>query len=704
MTERCRLVVNHINAKRIALAFSALKPLVQESGSWKLDEELSSLENIYRNSLYYQVQGTVDPQKEVIFKQLVTRLYAVVDEVYDMQMSKQSLKLPYSLRSTSTPSQQAWALACEVLFEGWTETNDVAIQNALDILFNMAFYVREYNSVTIEQFQQLLGEKDATQQASSVIVSAITLSLLQSFDVLKFGWLLSATQSSNKETVARAYVGLVSIVARHGNRLDCSQMLSEQMPTLSQSMLSNAVNCILAAQQTTEITKMINEQLLPKLQKIRPDINAAFRKPNVEEVNMDNVQELLDETGLNDTVRKMSEWALEGADVYEQSFSALRHNPFFVQLSNWLLPFFPQHTQVRAASKSNKLAETLMQNHSFCSSDKYGLTTLLAAMTEEQFEAAFNALNIDSEQLNQISQAQDYRREEIENKARVNNYVRDLYRLFSLHPNRTDFGAPLRQVVAFTRTQAFAELMGVEEQYNAAVMLIRIKQFAAASDLLERLFSEHHLERNAANYKMLALCALKMKLYDKAANYFLAALDYNPDDATVMKHLASTYESLERLADAADIYKKLLESNSNDEKLLMKLLNVQMKTNDYQAALNTGFQAYYINADQPEYMLAIIRCALSLCRFDIATSFAQKLLAIDKQTVESLIVIAIVHLAVGMADMNEAVVLLKRAKNEAKDETQFLTVLKKTEPYIEAAQLDAATFHIATEAALFLND
>jgi len=77
---------------------------------------------------------------------------------------------------------------------------------------------------------------------------------------------------------------------------------------------------------------------------------------------------------------ELTKLQMEGADVYMQAFSNLKHFDFFRDFENWFMPFHPDHEAVDDIFRdeilgpgTNELAEALYKTPFICNSDKYSL-------------------------------------------------------------------------------------------------------------------------------------------------------------------------------------------------------------------------------------------------------------------------------------------------------------------------------------------
>jgi len=67
-------------------------------------------------------------------------------------------------------------------------------------------------------------------------------------------------------------------------------------------------------------------------------------------------QKIIDESGLSDKLQELSELQMEGADVFHSTFSNLKSHPFFLEMSNWHLPFDPRHSSLESLSVISRVA------------------------------------------------------------------------------------------------------------------------------------------------------------------------------------------------------------------------------------------------------------------------------------------------------------------------------------------------------------
>ncbi|WP_025003540.1 hypothetical protein [Porphyromonas macacae] len=84
-------------------------------------------------------------------------------------------------------------------------------------------------------------------------------------------------------------------------------------------------------------------------------------------------------TGLDDTLRELSEMQDRGADVMYSSFKGMKRNLFFSEMPNWFIPFDMQHSHIAHVVSDDGFRDVVrMMSTQLCDTDMYGLLATLA--------------------------------------------------------------------------------------------------------------------------------------------------------------------------------------------------------------------------------------------------------------------------------------------------------------------------------------
>ena len=165
------------------------------------------------------------------------------------------------------------------------------------------------------------------------------MSLMENFDLRKFMLLFDAYQHSSNQVNQRALVGIALLTFTYDSRLYIYPEIKARLELLNESKdLAENLNRIqiqlLRSRETKKIDKKMREEIIPEMIK---KVNRMNRKLDIDEAEEESYSEdknpdwneWIEESGLNDKLKEMSELQMEGADVYMSTFSQLKTFPFF---------------------------------------------------------------------------------------------------------------------------------------------------------------------------------------------------------------------------------------------------------------------------------------------------------------------------------------------------------------------------------------
>lgn len=240
-----------------------------------------------------------------------------------------------------------------------------------------------------------------------LFVSAVTLSLMECFDLRKIMWLLDAYRHTNVNVSQRALVGAMIIFHIYRNRLTFYPELIKRVDLLEEipwfiEDVARIYRQMLLCQETEKIDKKMREEIIPEMLKnVSSMKNMRFGFEENDEENDDknpDWEDAFEKSGLGDKLREMNELQLEGADVYMSTFAALKSYPFFREVHNWFYPFSKQQSNVfkslkQAGNSGSSLLDLILQSGFFSNSDKYSLFFTIHQLPKMQQDMMLSQLN-----------------------------------------------------------------------------------------------------------------------------------------------------------------------------------------------------------------------------------------------------------------------------------------------------------------------
>lgn len=459
----------------------------------------------------------------------------------------------------------------------------------------------------------------------AVITSAVSLALMAAYDGQKLALLSFIYTRTADETVRqRALVGMaLASVADENPDMDVYGTIAGQIGDDQKTIdrfeadLCAVQTQLFYAAATMRDAQTIQQEIMPDLARYSmksmrqagespadaPDDDEAMRSiidPDADEREMETVEQRF---------TQMMDMQKQGSDIYFGGFSQMKRFPFFATIDSWITPFTAYHPQVRqaiAATGHRELVEQLVQNMSFCDSDKYSFVFALArvfnrlppAMLEMMSHA--KALCVGGAEgqaamgLGLISPEQAAQPAYIRR-----NYLQDLYRFFRLWPGRAMFRDPFSETDAgryiFLAHGGWAHSPMHRHFCKLAAGLVRTKRYAEALLLLEAY--PKTAEQTYELHMLTAQSLMATGRGDKADSHIAAALAMRPDDRTAMACAARRAFQTGHYKQAAEHYAKLLEATPDNYAYQLCLATCQANLGQTDEALKAAYRLDYEHPD-----------------------------------------------------------------------------------------------------------
>ena len=464
MNESLKLVDEALQAGNTGRAIRQMENYLAAWPEQHTAEKLAQVREDYDRMEAYWQQGGEDPQRENLYQRLLQRVYVLYANVMHYHRMKAS---PYqnSLYTRVRQGQHDWSLAT-IRKEMEDFVSNVAMlqlepdnkrkalsetlyknhQQQMNQLFEYVLTSRQWSDGVGSQFAEMMTSPTIDTIDQQLLIAAISLSLLNQFDMAKFRMLTEVYRLSQDEAVRqRALVGWALTAS------DTYRFVYPEQRQLIVDLLRSEDTC----QELTELqiqliycldqedaSRTIQKEIMPDLMRNSSEMIANHietEEERLEEVLHPEVSEERMER-MEATMRRMQDMQKEGIDVFYHGFSQIKRYPFFYDISNWLVPFFHQHPDIaQFVSKQEGLhfLSKVFASNAFCNSDKYSFVIALQEVLNQlpqQIREMLQRGEFSAEELGEtVEQSPAYER-------RI--YLMDLYRFFRLYPHREELYNP----------------------------------------------------------------------------------------------------------------------------------------------------------------------------------------------------------------------------------------------------------------------
>ncbi len=635
-----------IENKRLKEAFESLNYLSLQLQNWQVRENLFELEENYKRMLSYLTEGIDDPQREKIYDDIVKSLYQISD-VLELELKTiHTSSYFYDYRRSITYSHQEMAPADLIdeldhvvsklellnLLEDEANAEQIALEKKLEDLsrkiFKSVYLGGHWNSDTRKAWDSVVKNPLNPVSIPSLIISAVTLNLMEVFDEQKAMLLFEAAQSSSEEIRQRSITGILLFLRKYDKRLPLFHTLTSRLQHLSEdaSFVKSVRHILLQfilSKETEKISKKIKDELLPKMMKMGPRLHNKFRIDEIiKDTGMDDKnpewEKIIKDEGLQDQFQEITELQLEGADVMHSSFSHLKNYPFFSEISNWFVPF---HTPAQYLDNKayRDFAKILEASSMMCNSDKYSFFWSLSQMPEDYRKMMVNQFSSESSAVQEM-----LKEEKISESKKVGvitrQYIQDLYRFYKLFSRKKDFDD------IFEASQEFYQIPSIFEIINSPDDLKVIGEYyfnknhyEESSELFEILLKSD--PDNDVLYQKRGYCLQQSGNLEEAVELYSRAEILNPNNTWVIKKLAHCYRLLKKPEDALIYYRKAEKLNPDNLSLQLNIGHCYLELKDYDEALKCYFKVEYLDSDSTKAWRPIAWCSFLTGKYDQALDY-----------------------------------------------------------------------------------
>lgn len=647
-----------LNDKRLSEAIENIYALMENLPIDDLKLDLQNIEMNYKLMLNYMSKGIDDPEREKVHSTLLTEVCTIADKVrlnllvpnsfaYYFE-EKRRYNYDYStsfedIIKTLIESKNKF----EVKQESSTEENpydlNVSLQHeeALNILFHQTWLNDFWNRNDAENFSMLLNNPDIMSIDKAVIVSAVTLSLMEHFDEKKILFLFDAYDHEELIINQRAIVGIVFTIYYYCHRIPIYKEVSSRLkmleddPIFSKNMII-VQHQLLQSMETEKIEKKMSEEIIPAMLK-----NPTLKKKSDDSKNspLNIIQDdmnpewsnWMEKSGIEDKLREMSDLQAEGADVYMATFAQLKTYPFFREITNWFYPFTPKHSWIIKSYQNdtlkgnNNLSRSLVHSHLFCDSDKYSFCFTMSQMADTQKKMIAQQLSEQNEIMNEQIHEDQANKKTIISRS----YINDLYRFHKIFYRRIDFLDPFKQNIRLYLCDLVDNIFDKKDtQLAIGDYLFRHEYYSEARILFLKLKQKKDPDTLKEILQKLGYCMQKTQSYSNAIKYYSEAEIIDSENVWTLHHLAICYKAIYDYDEALKYYMKIADAKSSSIPVNVQIAFCLMKTYQYEKALNFYYKIEFLEEDAPTTKVwkYIAWCSLLCNKLEKAKDYSTKLL------------------------------------------------------------------------------
>ncbi|MEG1006703.1 MAG: tetratricopeptide repeat protein [Bacteroides sp.] len=699
-----------INQRRLKEAIYQLESYLWQCSDWNLRNRFEEMQVAYNYMLQYMQEGIADPGRKSLYIKIQTQALEITDQarlllldshsdhLYHIYRKKQASESTHrdmdQIRHILESFNDDLAVSC-LLTEQKQDEVLTRHEDTLKLLFLQTWTNSVWGSAEAEQAKAMLESELLLESDLCLFVSAVTMSLLECFDVRKLLWLMDAYQHSNTQIGQRGLIGMAFAFHRYSDRLHLYPAIENRIASVNEVKqldkdLMLIQRQILLSQETEKIDKKMREEIIPEMIKNVSSIrNMKFGFEESDEEKDDRNPDwtsMLDEPKLGEKLREMNELQMEGADVNMSTFSALKSFPFFREIQNWFYPFDKKHSSIIKQSKEqndqNDLLDTIIQSGLFCNNDKYSLFFIMQSFPKAQRDMVFSQLTEQqAEAFSDQAKWEELRKFNDRPTTVSNQYLHDLYRFYKLNQRRMEFTDIFKEKIALYQVPLLKGMLYHPDfLIHLAHYHLSKEHWNEAVELYQQVLTMKECpEATDEFYQRMGYALQKLGRRQEAIAAYLKADTIKPDNVWTNRHLATCYRLTGHFTEALIYYRRVELTTPDNKNIVFYMAHCLAELKQYDEALNYFFKLDFLENNSIKAWRGISWCSFVKGKHEQATRYYEKIIERKPLPVDYL---NAGHVYWVSKQTSKAIAMYSKAAELGEGRDAFIEAFKKDAPFL----------------------
>lgn len=653
----CNLVVR----RKVRQSFDLMADMLENVSVGGLKDEFNELRMTYLNILKYTVEGIHDPERQKVYLKLLQNTLRLNDRIKQDILAHHSGWYTYSVRVREQREEKLRGeniiqsvdemvykshlddlLASAEIEKPESESEKAAATERLSgLIFNHLWLTDFYDEAEESLVETMLRSGRFEWHDLASFVSAVTLSSLRIWDPTKIRLLAKLTAGTTPHVAERAVTGLVFSLYYYDDRLSLYPEVMQTVRSLSEQgnfreRCRMVVLQAIRSRDTEKLSKRMNEEILPKVVKLRPRIEEKLDLDKILGENLEEGQNpdwsamFSGSEEMFKTMEELTNLQMEGSDVYMSAFSGLKRFDFFRELRNWFIPFYPDHVAVDEIFRDeilgpgiNELAEALFKTPFICNSDKFSLILNMKYLPAEQKSLMLKVFRMELEGLEQMKYDNEMTDPAAIFRTTLTQYVHDLYRFYKLSDYKNEFDDLFTSRLDIYNSLFYREICGSNADDRSLAEYFFSKEYYEDA-LALYLNIIRSVSDDAELFEKAGYCYQMSGEYEKAVEKYSMAAIIDPKTWTLRK-TGFCLRRLGRSSEALNMYLRALQNEPDDLNTILMVAHSSLDTGKYEEALKHYFRVEYESPGNVKVLRPIAWCYLMTGRFNEAESYFARL-------------------------------------------------------------------------------
>ena len=666
--EALSAIIRDVQSRQLGKAIAQLENYLYTYAQPQASSQLEDIKADYGLMSDYWQKGYDDPQREQLYDQLLRRMYALTTNVSIRHYIRSSSYVS-RIYATARAARQEWS-AVSLRHDMESYVSDMAMlelepehtrrqrqkaigekhRQTMAALFDYIWTSRVWTESLTDAFEEMLLSPTIDSVDQQLMVSAVTLSLLNFFDVNKFRLLVNVyRQSSDEDVRQRALVGWVLCLDAEAAKFypEMHAMTAAVADDeRSRNELAELQMQIIYCLRAESDNRIIQSEIMPELMN---NNNIRVTRNGIEEAEDDPMEDVLHPEvaeqrmeKLEASMRRMADMQKQGSDIYFGGFSQMKRFPFFSTVANWFMPFYMQHPAVSDIFdkvRGKRFLQALLANGSFCDSDKYSF--LLAYQTAVSRMPASLLDMMDRGEA--VVAGSEFTSDELSTPAfRRRSYLQSLYRFFRVYPSRSEFTNPFDTTqqprYLFFANSLFQHTQLERKFGEVTTFLLKQKAYDAARKTLQNYREDvRDAQFYLLNGTLLTRTHTQRNAGLTAADSYGRLLALEPDNERAWAGYARAMFAAHDYQAALDYYRRLAASHPESRSYQLNEAVCQTNLKQYEEALKTLYRLNYEAPDDHNVSRVLAWALVGSGKYDQAGKIYAALLAAETPVADDLL-------------------------------------------------------------------
>lgn len=698
-------------------ALAQLKTMAEaSSASWDIRSDAEHVASTYAMLSDYALGGSPDPSRADMLARIdndIRRLCNLILRDKEAELSntlyfstvRYERMQPDSIASLLDSYASRYS-DMEMLVFAPQSGKGEQLQKELDSMalriFNLIWVSCPLSKPAADAISSRLSDGSLPEYLSAQITSALSLGCLQYFDPRRVALLADIYERTSDTCALRALVGILLILWRwRSNPLDGK--LKARLDHIAELPHWNkdvrlAFMQFIRARDTERVTRTMNDELIPRMLKLRDKLGKFAEMENPEEFasleENPEWEEMMRDTGIEDSLKKLNDMQEEGADVMMSTFSHLKSFSFFNDIANWFLTFHPDASALAGIKGAGALDYLALVSASpmLCDSDRYSMALSLDRVPESQRNMLLGQLSGHAKAFEEMAESNvgDRKRE-----MTIGSYVKDLYRFYNLFRRKGEFYNPFAAPINLVEIDLLAPALSGDDMLDTvAQFYFSHGYFAEALNVYIRLLEDNPLDEIL--YQKAGYCKQKLGDVHGALEMYRRSELINPSSTWTIRRIAYCSKMLGDSYEALRYFNMLADKFSDDLKVTMSIGHCRMELGEYDKALQCYHKVEYLKGESDATSRPIAWCSFLSGDYEKAASYYGRL---DKSELSASDCLNMGHLAMAVKNYRHAVDNYSGALERMdRDFDKLSSAIDSDRKYLDAAGVDATMTDIVLDA------